>query len=85
MVDENGGFLFISHSHKDMDQVRQLRNKLEEAGWGLEHATNEILQPETKQESNSLIDELERLGNMYEKGLLTDEEFAAMKKLMEGD
>ncbi|WP_410318911.1 hypothetical protein [Methanobrevibacter sp.] len=38
MVDENGGFLFISHSHKDMDQVRQLRNKLEEAGWGLEHA-----------------------------------------------
>lgn len=39
MVDENGGFLFISHSHKDMDQVRQLRNKLEEAGWGLEHAT----------------------------------------------
>ena len=30
-------------------------------------------------------DELERLGNMYEKGLLTDEEFAAMKKLIEGD
>jgi len=31
------------------------------------------------------MDELERLGNMYEKGLLTDEEFTAMKKkLIEG-
>lgn len=28
-----GGFLFISHSHKDMDKVRQLRNKLEDAGY----------------------------------------------------
>ena len=28
-----GGFLFISHSHKDMDKVRQLRNKLEEEGF----------------------------------------------------
>lgn len=26
------------------------------------------------------MDELERLGNMYKEGLLTDEEFAAMKK-----
>ena len=50
----------------------------EEAGWGLEHATVEP--QETKQESNSLMDELERLANLYEKGLLTDEEFAAMKK-----
>ena len=33
MAEEKGGFLFISHSHKDMDQVRQLRNKLEEAGY----------------------------------------------------
>lgn len=34
MQDEcKGGFLFISHSHKDMDRVRQLRNKLEEAGY----------------------------------------------------
>jgi len=56
----------------------------EEAGWGLEHATAEP--QETKQESGPLMDELERLGNMYEKGLLTDEEFAAMKKkLIEGD
>ena len=29
----NGGFLFISHSHKDMDKVRQLRNKLEDKGY----------------------------------------------------
>lgn len=28
-----GGFLFISHSHHDMDKVRPLRNKLEEAGF----------------------------------------------------
>lgn len=28
-----GGFLFISHSHKDLKKVRQLRNKLEEAGF----------------------------------------------------
>lgn len=35
---------------------------------------------EVKQESESLMNELERLGNMYEKGLLTDEEFAMMKK-----
>ena len=38
------------------------------------------------QESGSLMDELERLGNMYEKGLLTDEEFSiAKKKLLDGD
>lgn len=56
----------------------------EEAGWGLEHATAEP--QETKQESGSLMDELERLGNMYKEGLLTDEEFAAMKKkLIDGD
>lgn len=53
-------------------------NQYEEEGWGLEHATAEP--QETKQESGSLMDELERLGNMYEKGLLTDDEFAAMKK-----
>lgn len=60
----------------------------EEKGWGLEHATDEIpeSEQETKQENNSLIDELERLTNLYEKGLLTDEEFVAMKKkLIEGD
>lgn len=34
---------------------------------------------ETKHQSN-LMEELERLGNMYEKGLLTDEEFVEMKK-----
>ena len=50
----------------------------EEAGWGREHATAEP--QETKQEGSSLMDELERLGNMYKEGLLTDEEFAAMKK-----
>ena len=56
----------------------------EEAGWGLEHATAEP--QEVKQESESLMDELERLGNMYKEGLLTDDEFSLMKKkLIEGD
>ena len=56
----------------------------EEVGWGLEHATAEP--QETKQKSGYLMDELERLANLYEKGLLTDEEFEAMKKkLIEGD
>ncbi|MBQ6629893.1 MAG: SHOCT domain-containing protein [Methanobrevibacter sp.] len=32
-----------------------------------------------------MMDELERLGNMYEKGLLTEDEFAiAKKKLLDG-
>ena len=53
----------------------------EEAGWGLENGAKPS---ETKQKSSSLIDELEKLGNMYEKGLLTDEEFKLAKsKLLE--
>lgn len=28
-----GGFIFISHSHHDMDKVRKLRNRLEDAGY----------------------------------------------------
>ena len=76
-----------------LDQVKILSNHIinilnekacgkqyEEVGWGLKHATNEQSEPETKQESNSLMDELERLGNMYKEGLLTDEEFTVMKK-----
>ena len=69
----------------DVLNERACGAQFEEAGWGLEHGINEQSEPETKQESNFLMDELERLGNMYEKGLLTDEEFAAMKKkLIEG-
>ncbi len=45
-----------------------------ETNGGLENTTTEP--QESKQESNSLMDELERLRNMYEKGLLTDEEFS---------
>lgn len=55
----------------------------EEAGWGIEHGTVEI--QETKKESSLLINELERLGNIYEKGLLTEEEFKAMKKKLIGE
>ena len=58
----------------------------EEVGWGLEHAIGQSSKSETKQESKSLMDELERLGIMYKEGLLTDEEFALMKqKLIAGD
>lgn len=35
---------------------------------------------ENNNNQSSDLNELERLGNLYEKGLLTDEEFAAMKK-----
>ena len=52
--------------------------------FGFEHANADST--EITQESNSLMDEVERLGNMYKEGLLTDEEFAAMKrKLIKGD
>lgn len=40
----------------------------------------------TMHETNPIVFELERLGDMYKEGLLTDEEFAAMKKkLIDGD
>ena len=74
---------FIKHIITILNE-RVCGAQYEEKGWGLEHATAEP--QETKQEKGSLMDELERLGTMYEKGLLTDEEFAlAKKKLLEGD
>ena len=53
----------------------------EESGWGLE-STNTAL-PETELKvigENSPSDELEKIVKMYTDGLLTDEEFATMKK-----
>lgn len=77
------GEIILNHI-SDILNERACGAQYEEAGWGLEHATAEP--QKSKPESGSLMDELERLGNMYEKGLLTDEEFAAMKKkLIEGD
>lgn len=74
----------INKHASDIINERACGAQYEEAGWGLEHATAET--PETKQETESLMDELERLGNMYEKGLLTEEEFTlAKKKLLEGE
>ena len=89
--------LFTSELNLYIDEDKVLRKHIisiineracgaqyEESGWGLEHATAEP--QETKQESESLMDELERLANLYEKGLLSDDEFAlAKKKLLEGD
>lgn len=54
----------------------------EEDGWGLESANTESLsesQTPKLEETNS-TNELEKIMDMYQKGLLTDEEFAAMKK-----
>ena len=54
----------------------------EEAGWGLDSANTKTLsesQPIQVEETNS-TNELEKIIDMYKKGLLTDEEFAAMKK-----
>lgn len=31
--EDDGGYLFISHSHKDIEKVRQIRNNLEENGF----------------------------------------------------
>ena len=75
---------FVVQHVIDIINQRACGAQYEEVGWGLEHATAEST--ETPQENNSLMDELERLGNMYKEGLLTDEEFAAMKKkLIERD
>jgi len=41
----------------------------------------EIKKRETRiNDNNHLVDDLEKIVNMYKEGLLTDEEFAAMKK-----
>lgn len=75
------GEIILNHISNIINE-RACGAQYEEKGWGLEHATAEP--QEVKQESRSLMDELERLRNMYEKGLLTDEEFAiAKKKLLE--
>ena len=54
----------------------------EEAGWGLESTNDEsLLESSTLQiEDNNSANELEKIVDMYTKGLLTDEEFAAMKQ-----
>lgn len=54
----------------------------EEAGWGLEYVNEDaLLESSTPQiEENDSTYELEKIVDMYTKGLLTDEEFAAMKK-----
>ena len=75
------GEIILNHI-SDILNERACGAQYEEAGWGLEHATAEP--QKSKPESGSLMDELERLGNMYEKGLLSDEEFAVMKKKLIG-
>ena len=51
----------------------------EETGWGLDYAENENTN-NASEENNSTTNELKEVMEMYKEGLLTDEEFAAMKK-----
>lgn len=51
----------------------------EEAGWGLDYVENNETEP-SKNEINSDIDELNEIMKMYREGLLTEDEFVAMKK-----
>ena len=77
------GKIILNHTSNILNE-RACGAQYEEAGWGLEHATAEP--QKINPENETLIDELERLVNMYEKGLLTDEEFVTMKKkLIEED
>ena len=76
--DSVNGSRYLKNHIINIINERACGAQYEEAGWGLEHSTAEP--QESKQEGESLMDELERLGNMYEKGLLTDDEFSAMKK-----
>ena len=71
--------IVVDHITNNINE-RACGAQLEETGWHLEYSAQPIAEPEIKREGTSLMDELERLGNMYEKGLLTDEEFTAMKK-----
>ena len=71
--------IVVDHISNNINE-RARGAQLEETGWHIEYSAQPAAEPVIGQESTSLMDELERLGNMYEKGLLTDEEFAAMKK-----
>lgn len=55
----------------------------EEIKWSTEKS-DIIKTIENNQENPSLMDELERLGNMYKEGLLTEDEFALAKKKLLG-
>lgn len=81
IIDPNQGFeknkIILNHA-MDFINERACGSQYEESGWGLEYGTAEP--KKTKQETISLIDELERLGNMYDKGLLSDEEFTSLKQ-----
>lgn len=74
----------ISQDLVDVINGRATGKDTEEAGWGLDYATNgqssEVDGEEKSAENSSIAGELEKIVQIYEKGLLTDEEFAAMKK-----
>ena len=74
-LDDN---ITVRDHYLEVINQRAKGKEFEEEGWGLESASNK--NNESEPNKSSLIDELERLANIYEKGLLTDEEFTAMKK-----
>lgn len=65
-----------------LDVINERANggKYEENGWGLEHTENVSSENEEKIEPDSIANELEKVVELYQKGLLTDEEFTTMKK-----
>ena len=71
---------------KTINERAKGNENIDEIKWSSNNSNSVKESYEDNQQDVSLMDELERLGNMYEKGLLTDEEFSAMKmKLINGD
>lgn len=78
---KNNELEIITQDLVDVINGRATGKYYEEVGWGLEsNKTPNVQENENStSDANTSIAELEKIVNMYEKGLLTDEEFAAMK------
>ena len=75
-IDEKESANIVMNHINDIINQRANGIKFEEPGWGLDSHKTADNNKDIKHELNYLI----CLKNMYEEGLLTDEEFTAMKK-----
>ena len=79
-----GNQKFTLKQCKDYNEVTHLINEgacgREDEGWTAEPLKDKAEIAEETVETTSDLDELERLANLYEKGLLSDEEFEMMKR-----
>ena len=79
----------IAQDLVDVINGRATGKDTEEDGWGLDYAKgkapSEADDKKISSENISTTEELEKVIQMYEKGLLTDEEFASMKKKIIGN